>query len=320
MKAVGGIELHYYLAGEAHSIDAVVRNRCEAELIGIFQEVSNVLGISCQIDAQALAEGGVREIWKWIGENGTQLGVVLPVIVALLALMPHMYESEEEALSKELTELNIEEKKLQIEKLQKELREMSDKSANSVREQAIEVLKRDPKIVVRRSNFYKNLLGKSNIQGIGLSPLNSNLSPTQSERRIPKGDFGRFVLSSHSVRPLTIEDAKIEIVSPVLREGNYKWKGIYNNQTIGFSMQDLAFKQLVLREAVTFQHGTFLECVLNIHRKLDEVGELEITDYVVATVLQKHDGSQSIETTQGRAYKHAKKLRDSQEDLFSDKS
>lgn len=318
MRVSGGIELHYYLAGGAHSMDAVLRNRCEAELLAIFQEVALTLGVPCEIEAQALTEGGLREKWKWLTENATPLSVVLSAVAILVALAPQIYESEEETLSKELTELSIEEKKLQIEKLRKELREAGPKSEGTVRENAVELLQRDPKIVVRRSNFYKYLLDRENVEFIGFTPLNSNLLPTEPERRVPHSEFGRYVLTSHSIKPITIEDAKIEIVSPVLREGNYKWKGIYDGQTIGFTMQDSDFQYLVLREEVTFQHGTFLECVLNIHRKLDEVGEVEITGHVVITVIRKYDDRQSIETPQGRAYKHIKKLRESQDDLFGD--
>ncbi|MCW8965068.1 MAG: hypothetical protein OQK82_00060, partial [Candidatus Pacearchaeota archaeon] len=68
-------------------------------MLAIFQEVAHALGVPCEIEAQALAEGGLREIWKWIGENATQLSVVLPVVAILVALAPQIYESNEEALS-----------------------------------------------------------------------------------------------------------------------------------------------------------------------------------------------------------------------------
>lgn len=316
MTSIGGIELHYYLADGAHSMDAVLRNRCEAELLALFQEVALSLGVPCEIEAQAVTEGGLREIWKWIGDNAVQLNVVLPVVAILVALAPQIYESEEEELSKELTELSIEEKRLQIEKLRKELREPEVKSEHELVEKSVHLLQRDSKIVVRRSNFYKYLLSKDAVEEIGVAPLTSSLSPFQPERRVPHSDFRRFVLTSHSIKPLKVEDATIEIVSPVLRDGRYKWKGIYNGQTIGFTMQDRSFQSLVLREKVTFQHGTLLECVLEIHRKLDEVGEVEITDYVVTTVIRKYDDRQSIETAQGRSYKYAKRLRESQVDMF----
>ncbi len=318
MSSTGGIELHYYLSNNKHSLDAIIRNRCEAELLGIFQEVALALDIPFNVEAQALAEGGLKEVWKWVGENATQLNVVLPTVAILIALAPDIYESKEDELSRELTELSIEEKKLQIEKLRQELKDADPRSENSIQSYAVEVLKRDPKIVVRRSNFYKRLMGAPHIESIGVTPLNTNLLPSERERQVPQSVFKNFILTSHSIKPITIEDANIEIISPVLRDGSYKWKGIFNGQPIGFSMNDRLFRSLVLQEEVTFQHGTFLECVLNINRQLDEVGEVEITSYVVATVIRKYDDRQSIETPQGRSYKHAKKLSESQEELFKD--
>ena len=153
---------------------------------------------------------------------------------------------------------------------------------------------------------------------IGVIPYNTSLEPIRQEVIVPRSDFSNFVLVSQTLKSKIIEDANIQLVSPVLREGKFKWKGIYNKEAISFSMQDIVFQNQVLREPITFQHGTILECVLEVHRKLNEVGEVEITGYSVKTVIKKHDDTQSIETPQGREYKQAKRLRESQGDMFTD--
>ena len=63
---------------------------------------------------------------------------------------------------------------------------------------------------------------------------------------------------------------------------------------------------------------TTIECVLNIHRKLDEIGEIVITGYSVETVILKVDGQISEETPQGKRYKYEKKQLESQGDLFTE--
>lgn len=318
MYTVAGVlELHYYLTDGEHSMNAAIRNRCEAELLALFQEVASDLGAPVEIQAQALAEGGLRETWKWLGENAPQIQVILAVIAVLIALTPKS-ESEQDVLNRELTQLQIEEKTLQIEKLRQELREADPRAEESIRNIAVRLLKHDPKIVVRRSNFFRNLDGQKDIEQIGITPFNSSLVPTLPEQKIPQKEFHCYVLSSHALPTIVDVDAKIEVVSPVLREGNYKWKGIYQKQLIGFSMHDVDFKGQVTREEVTFQHGTFLECVLNTHRKLDEVGEVEITGYIVTTVIRKYDDRQSIETIQGKSFRQAKRLQESQRDMFRD--
>lgn len=313
----GALELHYYLADGEHSMNALVRNRCEAELLALFHEVTTSLGVPVEIQAQALAEGGLREAWKWLSENAPQIGIILTVVTLLVAVAPEP-ESEQEVLDKQLTELQIEEKKLQIEKLRKELREADPRSESTVRESATLLLKNDPKVVVRRSNFFKHLDVYKKVEQIGITPFDANLVPASPERIVLRSNFGKYILTSHVLPPLVDDEARVEVVSPVLQAGNYKWKGIYQQQLIGFSMHDLDFKGQVVREEITFQHGTFLECVLNTHRKLDEVGEVEITGYVVKTVIRKYDDRQAVETVQGKSYRKAKRLRESQQDMFRD--
>ena len=83
-------------------------------------------------------------------------------------------------------------------------------------------------------------------------------------------------------------------------------------------MQDSAFRDAVLLENISFQHGTKIVCVLVMHRELDEIGEIKITDYAVTTVIEKVDGDHAIETIQGKEYRHAKKLAKSQGNLFNE--
>lgn len=311
------IELHYYLSGGAHSMDAALRNRCEAELLALFREVSAHFGVSVEIEAEALSEGGLKEVWKWLGDNASQIGIILAIITIVISLIPES-ESEQAVLDRELTKLSIEEKQLQIDKLRRELRDLDAEAVNDVHQAAVDVLRCDPKIVVRRSNFYKNLAGYEKVESLGITPFKETNHPLFPERTVPKGVFRRFILGSHALPPLIIENAKIEIVSPVLREGNYKWKGIFQGEIIGFSMHDKDFRGQVLREEITFQHGTFIECVLNINRGLDEVGDVEITGHVVTTVIHKYDDRQAVQTLQGRRYQREKRLRESQKDLFED--
>ncbi|WP_426356867.1 hypothetical protein ACPUVO_10240 [Pseudocolwellia sp. HL-MZ19] len=40
------------------------------------------------------------------------------------------------------------------------------------------------------------------------------------------------------------DNAQIELISPVLKDGNYKWKGIYKDQIISFYMYDQKYKIL----------------------------------------------------------------------------
>ena len=316
MDNLKGIELHRYLPKGKHSVDAVLRNRSEAELLALFHEVAEALGVPVAIDAHALIEGGLREIWEWAGGNDRQITIILTVVAILIALVPAIYESEADRLDERLTNLSIEEKELNIELLRKQLREIEPSTEESVKHSAVEELKSHPRVVVRRSNFYRHLMHAESIEAIGISGLNRSLDQCTPEQIIERHQFHRFVLTSHRLRPEVDEDATIEIISPVLRDGRYKWKGIYQGKPIGFSMADSSFRGQVVREEVSFQHGSFLNCVLHINRELDEVGEVVITGYTVAIVIKKYDDRQAIETVQGKEYRQAQAFRDGQDDLF----
>lgn len=64
MTALDRFEIHYYLANESHAMDAFVRNKCEAELLAILQEVCSILGASIKVETIPLEEGGLKEYWK----------------------------------------------------------------------------------------------------------------------------------------------------------------------------------------------------------------------------------------------------------------
>ena len=314
MDVANRLELHYYLNDNSHQIDALIRNRCEAEVLAIISEVSNVLGIESKIIAEAVKEGGFSEFWKLIQGNSNAITVVLLVVQLLVTTAPLVLESENEELENELNRLQIEETKLNIEKLRKEIKEAEPSTESASK--ATTHLSKNLKIIKRKSNFYSALSGYPDVSQIGINILNNNFVPTGDEKKVTRKDFRKFILSSNKLKAEELE-AEIDIVSPVLKEGKYKWKGIYNEQPISFEMLDLAFKDMVLMDNIPFQHGTSILAVLRISRELDEVGDVKITGYAVTTVIEKRDDVSTQETQQGKKYRHAKKYMEGQGKLFT---
>jgi hypothetical protein len=232
----------------------------------------------------------------------------------MFTIAPMLHESENEELEKELNRLQIEESKLNIEQLRKEVK--ADNPTPETVEKVAKTLTRNLKIIKRKSNFYAELSKKQTVSKIGFSVLDSDFIPQSEERQVERKDFRKYVLNSNKLKAEEVE-AEIEIVSPVLKEGRYKWKGIYNDQSIGFDMLDLSFKDMVLLDNIPFQHGSSILCILRIGRELDEVGDVRIIGYAVTTVIEKIDGSSSIETSQGKTYRHAKKYMEGQGALFT---
>lgn len=309
MDLIQKLELHYHLKEKSHSMDAVVRNKCEAEVLAVFVEIARTIGIDAAIESTAYTEGGLREIWDFISKNNNNLTLILAIIVFIFSRVP-VSDPEMDSLNKEVARLTIEEKKLAIAKLK------SEAEGGAISEETLSkgasVLEREVKIVARRSNFYKILVGYDKVTGVGLTPMALGVE----EKYVDRSDFGRFVLATNKLPVEVIDSAIIEIVAPVITEGNYQWKGVYQGEPISFAMTDDEFKVSVLTRHVTFQHGSSIECVLNIHRKFDAVGEVTITGYSVPTVLRITDGVSQIETIQGKRFKAAKKAAEDQGKLF----
>ncbi len=313
MKNANMLELHYYFGDTSHEIDALLRNKCEAELLGIILEAATLLEIDAQLLKDAYKEGGFRDFWKAIGKHSTEITLLLLIAQLIVSAIP-LLDSENKELEVEEKRLSIEEKKLNIRKLKQEI-EAGQQTSVSLNQVATSI-GTNLKIIKRKSNFFSFLGEYHRIEKIGFNVLDKDWQPVSNESVIPRSDFSKYVLSTNKLRSEEDDCAVIEIISPVLKEGRYKWKGVYNEAPISFEMQDSHFRDSVLIENIPFQHGSQIVCVLVTHRELDEIGAIKITGYSVTTVLDKIDGNTPQETPQGKKYRHAKKLAESQINLF----
>lgn len=310
-KLVRKLELHYFFDDRSHTMDAVIRNECEKELLALFYECSSILGVGLKVESEAFQEGGLKEIWNFFGTPQVASAI------AVLALILSRYPLSEGIEEKHLRELQTTEATLNIKKLRLELKKLNheDPKLKDIKKIAKKVSK-DSKIIVRRSNFFEKLEKYPKVESISYQQLDTNNKPVGKEKSLKRNKFNKFIIHSLTLKPEITDSAEIEIVAPVLKEGNYKWKGIYKDEPLSFTMKDANFKQQVLSKSVSFQNGATIIAVLESHRKLDETGNIVITGYSVSTVIGKYDERQTIETTQGKEFKQAKAFSESQNELF----
>ena len=81
-------------------------------------------------------------------------------------------------------------------------------------------------------------------------------------------------------------------------------------------MKDSEFKNSIFHQQVSFTNGVSLECVLVISKKMNEIGDIYVSNYSVPTVISYHFGTDTIETTQGKKYFRDKGYKDNQLNLF----
>lgn len=305
------LEMHYYFSDSSHEIDAVLRNKCESELLGIAYEAASIFDIGLKLVAEPSKEGGFRDFWKALGDNSPQLQVLL-VAIGVVTTIYFNYNPEDHQRKKNLEELQIQELMLKL----KNLSATTESEKLEVAEAMATSLSKSLKIIKRKSNLFTYLNNYPKVSFVSINALHDS-KKLKSEVKLPRIDFRKFILNSDRLKVIEDEAAEIEIISPVLKDGNFKWKGMYKNQPISFKLTDSKFRDAIFIDGLNFHAGTTIRCLLQIHRELDEIGGVKVKGYSVPTVIDILDGPSAHRTKQGVAFLHAKIMKDNQGDLFS---
>lgn len=311
-------ELHYFFSDEdkTHSMDAFTRNKCEHELLQIVSEITRELDTNVKVETEAYEEGGLTEIWTFLGSDNGQLTIILSLLTLALSRIP----LRKTKLEKEDLKLSIEERKLNIELMKQELKNKGLPENKIDIEKLVLIISNNYKIIKHKSNFYKQLYKYPKVKKLSATKFNENKEKLDEPSFVERKDFDKFILESDSIDTIPDENATIEIISPVLKKGKYKWRGIYDKlgSVIEFSMKDKEFKENVIEDGIPFKNGTFIDCVLEIERKIDDLGNIFNSNFSVLTVLKQHDEVTSFETPQGKRYKKQKEAEKNQLRLFGE--
>jgi len=254
------LQIHYYFNDNTHKMNAFVRNKAEKDLLDSFKQASEILNIELKVESEAYSQGGLIEHFSTIETAGVAIaGVALFFKPAINKLITYHFTEK----SDEKYKLDIELKKEQLKAIQldnsKNEKEFNDSNL-------VDVLS-DPYIIRHVSNFYKQLDNYSKIEKVGFK-YNSD----ENEIIVPKNDFKKYILVDDTTI-INDEDADIEIISPVLNTGKYKWRGKYQNEVIDFSMGDTKFKTEIAQGKYHFGNGTIINCNLQITIKTNDLAE-----------------------------------------------
>lgn len=301
------IEIHYFLPEGVHSADAFKLVKAETEFITIIKEIALTFGVEFKLETQALTEGGIKQIWKAIGDNAPQISLILSIVAIVIALQPKADE--------ELIKLQKEETQLHIQLLKKELAVTETSPESETISMAAEELSSTLKIVRRRSNFYQALYDEEKITSVSYSIFENN-TPIKEPTSVDRIKFPEYIALTGELPSEVDEDAIIGIISPVLVKGRYKWKGEYKGAFIEFWIQDKKFKESVLRKEVEFHSGTAINCVMEIKIKVDEIGDISNAGYYVKVVKSFLDEDYEFITESGRKLAAEKNYNKNQLGLF----
>jgi len=246
------LELHYWFNDDSHTMDAIVQNKCEYQFLGILREISSIFNVEIQIETEPLADGGLRRWFKIISKEENKKATITTAIIAALVtgiiitpitttiskiteqLIENVFED------KEIKELEKEKLKLEIENLKIEIQQKTPQ------------LNHNNIVKKKRSNFYEALDKYPKVEKVSFTIEDQSKIQVTEEKTVLRKDFKKYILISDDLEPLKIDNAIIEIISPVLKKGKYKWMGIYNGESIIFNMKSKEFKTLVQSGNIQF--------------------------------------------------------------------
>jgi len=293
------IELHYYFDNQQkHSIDAIIKNKCEHEFLEIIKQIGVLLNLEIEVEILAYSEGGFIEQFTTKIKNRTFTSLETLLLSVLSGVIVYNLTVDRELID------------LQKQYYQQEINE----NKNNEVDEAASLINQDIKIRKHKSNFYSSLQSYQKVTKVKASVITRDNKPIES-KSIVKADYPKFILPSDNLPSKTDENAKIEIISPVIKQQKgktYKWKGVYNSSIIDFYMKDVFFKNDITDNRISFKNGTYIECVLEIGQKINETGEIYNSNYSVLVVNKTNDGVATIITEQGKKHKRDKKLNNSQ--------
>lgn len=320
------LELHYFLENNSHSMNAFVQNKSEAEFLHLIREVSDVLNLNIIIETEALAEGGIRRWFKLIrkGERkqliiSSAILIQLAVVVTTTPLATALTKGTEAIIEKIFEDdFDIQLKELELEgiKLNNEDKALNIKLKKIELFTKVQEIEDNQKIRKRKSNFYEELRKENQVNCVSFLVEDNTKQPISKEFKVYRTDFNKYVLETNKVETEPIDNVLIEIVSPVLKKGAYKWRGIYNSKPISFLMKSNEFKTLVQTGKVEFKNGSTINCLLDITKIIDNEGNEKIESYNVLRVNNYFENNQSIETGEGKKHRHQKEADERQYNIF----
>lgn len=296
------IELHYWFNDNTHYMNAMVFNKCEHEALCIIYELANKLKIDIEVVTEPLENGGIKSCLRINSSDSDTVKTIK--IVVLTALFGQVMFTPFTTALDELTKKGIhcifqspeirqlKEKKeilqleLDIDKLQEELNNKAKKVDENL-------------IKKKKSNFYNSLEQCSKVTDISFSSANKEKEIIQ-EKKVPRKDFKNHILLTDELDPIIYEGAEIEIVSPVLKRGKYKWVGIYQGEVIHFNMRSAEFITQVILGQVNFKNGSVISCTLIAKCKVNPEGAVVVTGYEVPYVESYTENNIPIETPEAK--------------------
>lgn len=274
------INLHYYIQGQNHYIDAKTHNEAEKYFLSSLLELNRYLGGGVNVNVGPKESGGLLDIFQVIISDPTFKDVLIilstTIINNFFRQRPKKHKLEE-----------IEHRMNIVQKI---------KDCNITEDEADILISGDKKLKKWISNYYRTIKKEPSVIEISADIQSYNRTLLKEPLSIERKDFDSHIIEEEEItESTTIEGVTIYIVSPILIKGaKDRWKGVYSNQTIEFKMDDEEFLQQVYNKEIKFGNGTCIKCSLKITTKTKYIDNdpdkpVITKTYIVSNVTQWED-------------------------------
>lgn len=288
------LEIHYFLSGGSHAIDAKAFYACQQELVELIEFIAKQFDVDISVETIALDEGGIR---SWLKANGASQ-ILVPLVVSIVGGIIVAAPSEaikilinhwvsEYIKSLELQELEKKRTERELLLIEEEIDSLKRK-ANKFQSQTADTAVRS-----KRSKFYEYATKAENLQYVKfIQRIEPQAEQGNNLGCVYRDQFPSYKLASTEIDPIEVKSALIEVISPVLTKGKRKWVGNYPEnpceakKEIRFSIQDEEFLKEVWSRKVSFSNGSVIQGEVQINRKVNDKGEEAVSGYEVLKVFE----------------------------------
>lgn len=270
------IQFHYYLkeVGQ-HSMNAVVFNDCEKQLISSLYHLADLMDIDKDafiVEVLSRGEGGVIE-WLKVRLSKNIDGMIATAFAAFVGVWIANY------FNSDINQANI--AKTNVETA------IALKESGFAEEEAKALVSNNARLMDFCSKYYKSALKESNLEKIESSV---DLDSTN----LIKANIRAEYFTKHIVEVVklsnVVKGTTLTIAAPVLADvKRLKWHGVYNQLPIAFSIEDFAFIDKVHNREVKFEYGTTIHCDLRIE-ETRAGNKAPSYKYIVEKVYSWYDG------------------------------
>jgi len=301
------LQTHFYFKDQdIHSINLDTFLACEKSLRNILLHIAKAIDVKIELEISVPQEGG------YISDTLIKIRDKRYTQTEALVIIPTLFLIAQSILSDD-PELKDRHKAVQYLELSRSINtgELTLEEALSIYKKldvdAICVPKSMVVLKKQCSNFYQSLEQNGKVSKVSNSILVNKKPQDEDKHTVHKPEFKNYIKSDEKIERID-PNAEIEIIAPVIKKSNYKWRGIYDERYINFSLSDKDFKSDVYKSLYSFETGSRLYAELKIKSIADDDGNLKDVEYEVLQVYEYYQPS-----TQERIKTHAGRKRDAEE-------